>query len=97
MATILLSMSNTETTKRHYTRNAAKDALVRLMSARKASVAQIETNSMHMGRLEKAGLVKVVGKVKTGNKGRPAHVYSITDAGRQVAKAHRKAQAKSAA
>jgi predicted ArsR family transcriptional regulator len=35
-----------------------------------------------MGRLEAQDLVKVVGKVQTGRRGRPAHIYRLTDKGR---------------
>lgn len=41
----------------------------------------IDTDAIRLGRLEKLGLVKVVGKVHTGERGRPSNVYALTNAG----------------
>jgi predicted ArsR family transcriptional regulator len=60
--------------------------LVKLFEAKKASAKDLDTNAVYMGRLEKEGLVKVVGKVETGKRGRPAHIYAVTDKGRGRAK-----------
>jgi predicted ArsR family transcriptional regulator len=49
------------------------------------TAAQVNTDAIRMGRLEALGLVKVVGKVSSGKRGRPAHRYGLTDTGRNRA------------
>lgn len=46
---------------------------------------QIGTDAIRLGRLQERKLVKVVGKVETGKRGRPAHRYGLTDTGRKRA------------
>lgn len=52
------------------------------------SAADLNTDSIRMGRLVKAGLVRRVesADVKSGMRGRPAHRYSLTDRGRRAVK-----------
>jgi hypothetical protein len=52
------------------------------------SAADLNTNSIYMGRLIAQGLATRVAKadVRTGERGRPAHRYTLTAAGRRVAK-----------
>ena len=52
------------------------------------TAADLGTNSIYMGRAIEAGLVRRVptADVKSGQRGRPAHRYSLTDAGRRAAK-----------
>jgi predicted ArsR family transcriptional regulator len=49
------------------------------------TAAQVNTDAIRMGRLQNLGLVKVVGKVESGKRGRPAHRYGLTDTGRNRA------------
>jgi predicted ArsR family transcriptional regulator len=57
------------------------------------TAADLGTDSIRMGRLVAAGLVRRVesADVKSGKRGRPAHRYSLTDTGRRRVKAARKA------
>lgn len=58
--------------------------LTRLADAKEpATAAAVDSNSIYMGRLEKEGLVKVVDSVQSGKRGRPAHIYRVTDKGRK--------------
>jgi len=59
------------------------------------SAADLATDSIRMGRLVKAGIVKRVesADVRTGGRGRPAHRYSLTDRGRRAARNIAKAAA----
>lgn len=59
--------------------------LVRLASTGTATAVELETNAIYMGRLQQEGLVKVADKVRSGGRGRPAHVYRCTDKGRKRA------------
>lgn len=60
--------------------------LIRLADAGPATAADVESTSIIMGRLAARGLVKVVDQVKSGQRGRPAHIYRVTDAGRKRAR-----------
>lgn len=51
-----------------------------------ATAAALDTNSIYMGRLVDSDLVKVAGKVESGKRGRPAHVYRVTPKGAGRAK-----------
>jgi predicted ArsR family transcriptional regulator len=51
-----------------------------------STAADLDTDAIRMGRLQKLDLVKVTGKVESGRRGRPAHRYSLTDKGRGRAK-----------
>lgn len=59
------------------------------------TAADLGTDSIRMGRLVAAGLVRRVptADVKSGRRGRPAHRYSLTDTGRRRVRAAIKAQA----
>lgn len=67
---------------------------VALRKAGRATAAELQSNAIYMARLQDEGLVKVAGKVQSGRRGRPAHIYALTDKGRKRAD---RAIAKSAA
>lgn len=50
------------------------------------TAAQIGTDAIRLGRLQERGLVRVVGTVRSGKRGRPAHRYGLTDTGRNRAR-----------
>jgi predicted ArsR family transcriptional regulator len=49
------------------------------------TAAEVKTDAIRLGRLQERGLVRVVGTVKSGKRGRPAHRYGLTDTGRNRA------------
>lgn len=49
------------------------------------TAAQVNTDAIRMGRLQDRGLVRVVGIVRSGKRGRPAHRFGLTDTGRNRA------------
>jgi DNA-binding PadR family transcriptional regulator len=42
----------------------------------------VESNAIYMGRLRDAGLIRAVDTVKSGQRGRPALIFRLTDTGR---------------
>lgn len=61
--------------------------LIDLLNAGQPSTAaDLNTNSIYMGRLLKADLVQVKDTVKSGGRGRPAYIYTFTSKGRSRAK-----------
>lgn len=73
--------------------------LVKLVqNASPATASDLDTNSIYMGRLVAYDLVKVKDTVKSGQRGRPAHVYAPTSKGRgRAQRAIAKANASQAA
>lgn len=80
-------MARTTTTFKPATQPALLTLLVRLVeSGAPATAADLNTTSIYMGRLAKDGLVKVADQVRSGQRGRPAHIYRATDKGRKRAR-----------
>ena len=75
-------MSTTNPTRKPHTPPALLSLLVDLRQTGPATAKALDTDAIRLGRLESLGLVEVVGKVATGKRGRPAHVYALTNAGR---------------
>jgi DNA-binding PadR family transcriptional regulator len=78
-----------KTTKHHRTIFGEANAAT-VMAAIKAQKGQATAMSLEvapsfMTRMQKAGLVKITGKVKSEKRGRPAHYYGLTDKGRRFA------------
>jgi hypothetical protein len=78
-----------KTTKHHRTIFGDANAAT-VMAAIKAQKGQATAMSLEvapsfMTRMQKAGLVKITGKVKSAKRGRPAHYYGLTDKGRRFA------------
>lgn len=65
-----------------------------LRAAKQATAADLGVSGAHMATLVEAGLVKVVGTVKSGRKGRPANIYSLTPQGNGKATAIANAEKK---
>ena len=81
--------TTTKTTKHHRTIFGEANAAT-VMAAIKAQKGQATAMSLEvapsfMTRMQKAGLVKITGKVKSEKRGRPAHYYGLTDKGRRFA------------
>ena len=51
----------------------------------KATAASLEQSPSLMTRMVSQGLIKVTGKVRKPQRGRPAHTYGLTDKGRKLA------------
>ena len=59
--------------------------LVRLADQGPSTAIDLDTNAIYMQRLVERELVKVSDVVRSGKRGRPAHVYRVTDKGRKRA------------
>jgi len=75
------------------TRNEVRNAVLVAFGSQKghkATVAQVSSTFPYLSTLLKKGIVADTGEVvKTGNKGRPAHVYSLTTDGEALLKSIR--------
>lgn len=60
--------------------------LVSLLSKGVATAAEVGCSPVEISRIQADGLVKQVDIRKSGKRGRPAHEYRLTDAGRKRAK-----------
>lgn len=69
------------------TRQTALTYLTRMFEAnRPVTATDIDTNGVYMGRLEDQGLIRRKDVVRTGNKGRPAILWVLSDKGRKRVK-----------
>jgi DNA-binding PadR family transcriptional regulator len=79
----------TKTVKHHRTiageQNAAKIMKAIKEQNGEATVVTLGVQPSFMTRMLKADLVKISGKVKKPQRGRPAHMYRLTDKGRRLA------------
>ncbi len=81
MSRIVLTMNSTKDITKPATQPALLKVLVALRAAGRATAKQVNSNAIYLARLEKDGLVKVAGKVESGQRGRPAHIYAVTKKG----------------
>ena len=51
----------------------------------KATAMSLNVPPVMKTQMHQAGLIEITGKVKKEGRGRPAHMYGITDAGRKIA------------
>lgn len=82
--------TKTQTTEKHHRTVAyevrAADILKAIKADKgKATAASLELSPSLMTRMVSQGLVKVTGKVRKPQRGRPAHTYGLTDKGRKLA------------
>jgi predicted ArsR family transcriptional regulator len=76
-------MTNSTKSSKPATSPALLNVIVAVKQAGKpVTAAEVNTTSIVMGRLQKQGLVKVSAQVRSGQRGRPAHIYTLTDKGR---------------
>ena len=77
-------------TKKHHKTIAGEKAAAKIMAAIKeqkgeATVSTLGVQASFMTRMLKADLVKIRATVKKPQRGRPAHMYSLTAKGRRLA------------
>lgn len=82
--------TKTQTTEKHHRTVAyevrAADILKAIKEDKgKATAASLDLAPSLMTRMVSQGLVKVTGKVRKPQRGRPAHTYGLTDKGRKLA------------
>lgn len=59
--------------------------LIKLAEQGPSTAKELDTDAIRMDRLVQRELVKVTATVKSGLRGRPAHIYRVTDKGRKRA------------
>lgn len=72
-------------TSKSATSPALLNVLVAVKEQGRTTAKQINVNAVYLLRLQDQELVRVVGKVHTGGRGRPAHIFACTDKGRKRA------------
>ncbi len=69
-----------------YTRQAFQDIAPILLAERGKTIRDMGVTAHVARTLEAEGVLKRIGKTKTGQRGRPANKYALTDKGRKRAK-----------